>query len=39
VLTANYGASIDGRRFLVSRVLQDAGGTPLRVVLNWRGGQ
>jgi Tol biopolymer transport system component len=37
VITMNYVASADGRRFLVNRLLRDAGATPLRVVLNWRG--
>ena len=27
--------SVDGQRFLLNRLLRDAGGTPLRVVLNW----
>jgi hypothetical protein len=35
----NYAASADGQRFLVNRLLRDAGGTPLRVVLNWGAGQ
>ena len=35
VLGADYVASVDGQRFLVNRLLRDAGGTPLRVVLNW----
>jgi dipeptidyl aminopeptidase/acylaminoacyl peptidase len=39
VLGANYAASVDGQRFLVNRLLRDAGGTPLRVVLNWRVGR
>ena len=37
VLAANYAASPDGQRFLLNRVVRDAGGTPLRVVLNWSG--
>ena len=36
---ANYAPSVDGQRFLVNRLLRDAGGTPLRVVLNWSAGQ
>jgi dipeptidyl aminopeptidase/acylaminoacyl peptidase len=39
VRTANYAASADGQRFLVNRLLRDAGGTPLRVVLNWSAGR
>jgi len=35
---ANYAPSVDGQRFLLNRLLRDAGGTPLRVVLNWRAG-
>ena len=35
VLAADYVASVDGQRFLLNRLLRDAGGTPLRVVLNW----
>jgi hypothetical protein len=35
VLAANYAPSADGQRFLVKRLVRDAGGTPLRVVLNW----
>ena len=35
VLGANYAPSVDGQRFLVNRLLRDAGGTPVRVVLNW----
>jgi eukaryotic-like serine/threonine-protein kinase len=35
----NYAASANGQRFLVNRLLRDAGDTPLRVVLNWGGGQ
>ncbi len=31
----NYAPSVDGQRFLVNRLLRDAGATPLRVVLNW----
>jgi Tol biopolymer transport system component len=37
VLAANYAASPDGQRFLLNQVVRDAGGTPLRVVLNWSG--
>ena len=36
---ANYAPSVDGQRFLVNRLLRDAGGTPLRVVLNWGAGR
>ena len=36
---SNYAPSVDGQRFLVNRLLRDAGGTPLRVVLNWSAGQ
>jgi len=36
---ANYAASVDGQRFLVNRLLRDAGGTPVRVVLNWGAGR
>jgi Tol biopolymer transport system component len=32
---SNYAPSVDGQRFLVNRLLRNAGGTPLRVVLNW----
>jgi len=39
VLAAHYAASADGQRFLVDRLLWDAGGTPLRVVLNWGAGR
>jgi hypothetical protein len=39
VLAANYAASADGQRFLINRLLRDAGGTPLRVVLNWSAGR
>lgn len=39
VLSANYAASVDGQRFLVNRLLRDAGGTPVRVVLNWGAGR
>jgi hypothetical protein len=38
ILAGSYIASSDGQRFLVNRLLRDAGGTPLRVVLNWRAG-
>jgi Tol biopolymer transport system component len=38
ILAGDYVASSDGQRFLVNRLLRDAGGTPLRVVLNWRAG-
>ena len=38
-VASNYAPSVDGQRFLVNRLLRDAGGTPLRVVLNWSGGQ
>jgi len=31
----NYMPSADGQRFLVNRLLRDAGGTTLRVVLHW----
>jgi hypothetical protein len=36
---ANYFASVDGQRFLINRLLRDAGGTPLRVVLDWDAGR
>ncbi len=36
VLGADYIAAADGQRFLVNRMLRGAGGTPLRVVLNWK---
>jgi Tol biopolymer transport system component len=39
ILAGDYIASFDGQRFLVNRLLRDAGGTPLRVVLNWGAGQ
>jgi hypothetical protein len=39
VLGGDYVASVDGQRFLVNRLLRDAGGTPLRVVLNWAAGR
>jgi len=39
ILAGDYVASADGQRFLVNRLLRDAGGTPLRVVLNWSPGQ
>ena len=39
ILAGDYVASADGQPFLVNRLLRDAGGTPLRVVLNWGAGQ
>jgi len=39
ILAGDYVSSDDGQRFLVNRLLRDAGGTPVRVVLNWRAGQ
>jgi hypothetical protein len=39
VVAVDYVASIDGQRFLVKRLLREAGGTPLRVVLNWGAGR
>jgi dipeptidyl aminopeptidase/acylaminoacyl peptidase len=36
ILAGSYIPSIDGQRFLINRLLRDAGGTPVRVVLNWR---
>ena len=39
ILAGDYVSSADGQRFLVNRLLRDAGGTPVRVVLNWRAGQ
>ena len=36
IRAGTYLPSADGQRFLVDRLLQDAGGTPVRVVLNWR---
>jgi Tol biopolymer transport system component len=35
VLGADCISSVDGKRFLVNRLVHDAGDTPLRVVLNW----
>jgi Tol biopolymer transport system component len=35
VLSADYGVSADGQRFLLNRLLPDASATPVRVVLNW----
>jgi Tol biopolymer transport system component len=39
VIGADYVASADGKRFLINRLLRDAGDTPLRVVLNWGAGR
>ena len=39
VLGGDYMASVDGQRFLVNRLLRDAGGTPVRIVLNWAAGR
>ena len=39
ILAGDYMASSDGQRFLVNRLLRDAGGTPVRVVVNWKAGQ
>ncbi|HUE88190.1 MAG TPA: protein kinase [Vicinamibacterales bacterium] len=39
VLAADYVPSHDGQRFLVNRRLGDAGGTSVRVVLNWAAGR
>jgi len=36
IRAGTYLPSADGQRFLVDRLLQDAGATPVRVVLNWR---
>lgn len=38
-LAADYIASADGQRFLINRLLRDAGDTAVRVVLNWGAGQ
>ena len=35
VLAADYIPSVDGQRFLVNRLVQETGDTPLRIVLNW----
>lgn len=36
IRAGTYFPSADGQRFLVNRLLQDAGRMPVRVVLNWR---
>jgi Tol biopolymer transport system component len=35
IRAGTYFPTADGQRFLVDRLLQDPGGTPLRVVLHW----
>jgi serine/threonine protein kinase len=35
VLAGHYGAAPDGKRFLLNRLVRDAVGPPLRVILNW----
>jgi dipeptidyl aminopeptidase/acylaminoacyl peptidase len=37
--SSSYAASADGQRFLMNRLVREAGDTSVRVVLNWRGGQ
>jgi len=36
ISSAEYVVSDDGQRFLMNTVVQDAGRTPLRVILNWK---
>jgi Tol biopolymer transport system component len=39
IIAGDYIASPDGQRFLINRLLRDAGGTPVRIVLNWATGK